>query len=405
MVERTTIGEDTFDKLRLNSPTHGWFPALQNLCWIITRSNLPHASSFFSPHLKKVSIYMSRSWSSFNIPHDLLPAIASTISMIPASNLQLLHVGVDPCRVSWPYFKDSVSSVVLRCEPSLTDLNSPIPLSDAAINHLIQLPHLTAWCTEGPPPSYPDLPSPLVLPPLTDLSLDDSAACKWLPLFRRLERSVPTVQTVTPLSKMKKSLRSLSVEDTSGSIIDVTFTSTIQMFSNLVTLQAEMYCHDDGEEGECTFKLNNDDVAKFAMSLPQIEYLLLGYPCAKNTCATTVACLVPISAYCVKLRDLGIHFNTTNILDDLESVSKDPKFQALRSLPRRALTRLNVYYTPLALDGLDLETAVKGMVDIFPSLERCGSAPRADRVWGTISGIIDKLRGNERSRRAFLERG
>ena len=392
MEERSTLREDTFYKLRLNSPAGGWFPALQDLTWTITKSNLPYAGSFFSLHLKRVSIYMSRWWFGSNIPHEILPAVASAISMLPASNLQLLHVGVDPCRVSWPCLKDSFSSVVLRCGPSLTDLNSPIPLSDAAINHLIQLPHLDTWSTESPPPSYLALPSPLVLPPLTDLTLGDSAACRWLPLFKRLEHSVPTAQAVTPLYKMKESLKYLSVEDLSGSIIDASFTSTFQMFSNLVTLYVEIYCYDEVEEGECTFRLNNDNVAELAMTLPQIEYLLLGYACAKKTCATTVACLVSISAYCVKLRDLEIHFNTTNIVDDLKNTLEDPRFQALRSLPRCSLMRLGVYEAPLILDESGFETVASGLADIFPSLGRCTTAPRISHGWDEISKRIVKLR-------------
>jgi len=390
--ERSALGKDALDKLRLNSPAGGWFPALQDLSWTITKSNLPYTSSFFSPHLKKVSIYISRRWYCSGISHDILPDIASTISMLPASNLQLLHVGVDPCRSSWPYLKDSFSSVVLRCGPSLTELKSPISLSDTAINHLIQLPHLDTWSTEGPPPSHPALPSPLVLPPLTDLTLGDSAACRWLPLFRRLEHSVPSVQTATPLYKMKELLRYLSIKDLDGTVIDVTLTSTIQMFSNLVTLYVEFWCYAD--QGECTFKLNNDNVAEIAMALPRIEYLLLGYPCAENTCATTVACLVPISAYCVKLLDLVIHFNTTNIVDDLKNTLEDPRFQALHSLPRCALTRLEVYEAPLVLDESGLETVARGLVDIFPSLGLCGTSTRIRSCWDGISEKIVELRSS-----------
>lgn len=119
--------------------------------------------------------------------------------------------------------------------------------------------------------------------------------------------------------------------------------------------------------GQCTFRLNNDDVTKLAMALPQLESLLLGYPCSQNTCATTVACLLPISVYCVKLRELEIHFNTTNIVDDLESISKDPWLQDLRSLPRCTLS-CHVGHTSQILDEPGLETVVNGTVDIFPSL-------------------------------------
>lgn len=66
----------------------------------------------------------------------------------------------------WAYLKDSFSSVALRCGPSLLEFTSPVPLSDAAINHLIRLPHLRTWRVEGPPPNY----SASSLPPLSHLS-------------------------------------------------------------------------------------------------------------------------------------------------------------------------------------------------------------------------------------------
>ena len=388
MEEWSTLGADTFHKLRSNSPAGGWFPALQELSWIITESNLPYADLFILPHLKKVSIYMSWLWRGPNIPHDILPTITSTISSLPTSALKSLLVCVDHRRNSWSCFKDSFSSVVLRCGSSLTELNSSIPLSDAAIDHLIRLPHLRSWSTKGPPPNFPPSSSTLIFPPLTELTLWDNAACRWLPLFERLEHSVPTAQPLTPLSRMKESLKLLSAEYNTGSIIDIPFISALQIFRNLVTLYIEANCHEKGEEGECTFRLNNDDVAEFAMALPRMESLLLGYPCARNTCNTTIACLLQISAYCAKLQELEIHFNTTTIVDDLKDVSEDPRFQVLRSLPRCTLSCLDVYHMPLILNEPGLETLAHGMIDIFPSLERCEGL---NHVWNDVSRRITKL--------------
>jgi len=386
--ERSTLRADTFHKFLSNSPAGGWFPALQGLTWTITRSNLPYTNLFFSPHLKKAFIYLSWWWYGPDVPYDLLPTIASTISTLPTSTIQLLRAGVDNRRGSWEYLKESLSSVVLGCGPSLTELNSPIPMSDAAINHLIRLPNFRTWNTEGPPPSYSALSLPLLFSPLTELTLGDSAACGWLPLFKRLEHSTSIARAVTPLSRMKESLTLLSIENLDGSIIDVALATTIQIFRNLITLYVEYYCYAPGEEGECTFKLNNDSVAELATALPQIESLLLGYPCAENTCATTVACLVPISACCVKLQTLEIHFNTTNIVEDLKNISEDPRYQALRSLPRCTLARLGVYHLPLALDEPGFETVAHGMIDIFPSLDHC--AGRAGN-WGKLSDKIVKV--------------
>jgi len=43
------IGDDTVLKFRLNSPPGGWFPALQELHWFITRSNIHYADLCSSP--------------------------------------------------------------------------------------------------------------------------------------------------------------------------------------------------------------------------------------------------------------------------------------------------------------------------------------------------------------------
>ena len=141
-------------------------------------------------------------------------------------------------------------------------------------------------------------------------------------------------------------------------------------------------CHDEDDVDRCPFKLNDDDVTRFAMAMPQMEWLYLGYPCSKNTCATTVACLLPISVYCVGLQEMDIHFNTTNIVNDLKNISRDPRFQTLRSLPRCSLDYLGVSRMPLAVDSPNFEALVNGMVDIFPSLRNL-SSPTVSAIHGS----------------------
>jgi len=149
--QRWTFGEDTLTKLRTNSPTSGWFPALQDLFWRIAQSNLSYVDLFFSPHLTKISISTSTSWRSSGVPYEILPAIASTLSTLPTTALQSLWVSP---LISGSALRDPLSSVVLRCGPSLTEFISTVPLSDAAVDHLIRLPHLFTCRIEGPPPSY-----------------------------------------------------------------------------------------------------------------------------------------------------------------------------------------------------------------------------------------------------------
>ena len=378
--EWTTLEEETFRKFRSNSPAGGWFPALQVLHLTITESNLPHADLFLSPHLTDIFISASSSWLNAGFPHNVLPAVAAAINTIPTSALQSLWIDD---AMSQEGLEDPLSSVVLRCGPSLTKFDSVIPLSGAATNHLIQLPRLHDWHTIGPPLDFPSS-LPLAFPPLMQLILRDRTACGWLSLLNRSEESAPTTQG---LSGVRESLRSLIIGNLSDSVIDVSLVSKIQIFRNLISLTIQICCQ--YRQGPCGFKLNNDNVAKLAITLPQIETLVLGYMCGENTCATTVACFLPISACCVKLQYLEVHFNTTKIIDDLKDVLEDSRFQELSSLPRCALTCLGADFIPLSLDEAGLGTVARGLVDLFPSLERC----LGDEFWGKISETIDKLRG------------
>ena len=143
-----------------------------------------------------------------------------------------------------------------------------------------------------------------------------------------------------------------------------------------------------GRGGQCTFKLDDDEVSKLAMALPQLKSLSLGIPCPQSICATTVASLLPISVHCIELEDLAIHFNTTSIVDDFGNISKDPKFRELRSLPRCTLSYLDVDRIPLILDEPDFKIVVNGMIDIFLFLRRCAGLGQG---WKDISERMGEL--------------
>ena len=386
------LEEEIYHELHLNSPPGGWFPALQDLTLYITATNIRYTDLFFSQNLKRIHISMEKLlWGNFfTVPFAVHSNLDSFILPLPTSNLERISVGVCSRMAPWEHFKDPFSSVVLRCGPPFTEYDSPIPLSNAALNHLIQLPHLRTWRIHGPPPTYYASSLPPVFPPLREFTLGNGAACGWLPLLRRLEASAPTMQGVTPLSKAKESLKVLNIEDISRISIDAPFVSTIQCFRNLVKLNVEVYCY-NAYEGQCIFKLNNDNVTELSMALTQLESLLLGRTCPQNTCLTTVTCLLPISVHCNKLRKLEIHFNTTNIVDDFKNILEDPRSQRLRSLQRCPLTCLDVFRIPLNLDESSLETVVKGMIDIFPSLKRCKGL---ERRWDELFAGITDLHGD-----------
>ena len=383
--EKSILTKASFRKLRANSPAGGWFPALQTLYWYTTESDLPYVNLFFYPHLKTISIFV-QGWSN-NSSEDTFLAIASTISALPTSALQSLDVFV-PHMVPWGHFEDSLSSVAPRCGPSLVEFISSTPLSKAAADHLIQLPHLHTWRIDSSPPSYSASSFPLTFPPLNEFTLGGGVVYEWLSLFERLEDSASTARGVTPLSKMKESLKILAITEVPGFTIDISFTSPIQMFQNLVELSVETSCWDERDRGQCIFKLNNNDVTELAIALPRLEPLCIEPGCYENICATTVTSLLAISVHCVKLRWLEIHFNTTNIVDDLKTISEDHKFQELRSLPRCSLNYLDVWRTPLTLDEPDFEIVANGMIGIFPSLECCTGWGEFKDSWHGLSKKI-----------------
>ena len=377
------LGEETFKKLRLNSPPGGWFPTLQDLSLCIKDVNIPYADLFFSPHLKRISIALSLAWKYTGVPPHVLPNLVSTLSALPTSSLERISVYARH-RVPWAHLKDLFSSIVLRCGPSFMEYDSPVPLSNAALYHLIQLPRLHTWRIHSPPPTSPVSSLPLVFPPLRELTLGVGATRGWLPLLGRLEGGAATAQGVAT------SLEVLNIEEIIVTGINYSSVSTIQCFRNLVHLNMRSCCYRDGHTGgKCIFKLNNNNITELTMALTQLESLLLGHPCPENTCLTTVACLLSISVRCNRLEKLKIHFNTTNIVDDFENILEDPQFRQLRSLPRCPLVRLDAGQIPLSLDESGSETVAKGMINIFPSLEFCEGRKQS---WYKLSEEIANLR-------------
>ena len=379
---------ETVEKLRLKSPAGGWFPGLRVISWHVTKRNFPYAGLTFSPRLEKVFIFPM--WGRRDCGDSrFIDSVASTISTIPASNLRTLILGTRGCEafssIPWEVLGDSLSSLVLRCGTPLEAIGSVAPLSDDAMAHLIRLPYLRTLHIEGPPPPYSASLLTLELPALKGCSFGEGAADGWVSLLKRLEGGVPDAKSTTPLFRMKESLRHLKIQDPDGLVIDGSFASLIRTFRNLVQLDVDVYCGDAVKEDRCTFLANDDDVTKLTAALPRLVALLLGHPCSHNTCATTVACLLPISVHCVELERLEIHLNTTDIAGDFRNVLEEPRFQKLRHFPRSPLLVLNVFNTPLALEGPDKLVVATGLVDAFPSLLKVDGGRRS---WDDLSEML-----------------
>ena len=155
---------------------------------------------------------------------------------------------------SAPSVKDAMSSFVCKCGSLLRGFRVPVPLSEVAIHHLMQLPNLSHWSTvQGPPQVVPTS----IFPSLEHVSLDKPEALPWLHLLASHERAILRngSASVTPHANIRESLNSLSCP--SYTIVDSTFLSSIVKFQNLVTLS--MFFHCSWVES-CTFRLTDGDM-------------------------------------------------------------------------------------------------------------------------------------------------
>lgn len=105
-----------------------------------------------------------------------------------------------------------------------------------------------------------------------------------------------------------------------------------------------------------------------------------------NTCQNTFGSLLALSMGCLWLRELQIHFNTTNLGEDIKST-----FASLRGVKRPGC-RLKSFSANLAVlsSSEDSELIARGFLGVFPMLE--SFYPAVGLGWGDVAGIIKRTR-------------
>jgi hypothetical protein len=346
------ITRNTLFRFSRNSPGGVSFPKLEWLRWDLDEmlNALTFFHLFLSPHLKRVTfhIYPGRPY----IPWGQLAAIVRIISFLPTS---LEHLSLMCGQGVEGPLEDVMSSLVLRCGPSLRSFGTCVPLSEAAIHHLMQLPNLRCWITvQGPPPTVPIS----IFPSLEELRLNEQAALPWLYLLASPEEGILRNGSVP--TNIRETLKSLHC--TRSTIVDSTLLSSILKFRNLVELCVRTFCYNPNE---CTFRLTDDNVENLAATLPRLKTLYLGEPCRLNSCDVTVASLMSISIHCLDLTVLETHFNTLTIVDDMQRLLDGGSG---RDKVKCKLRTLGVWDLPFEVRGEDIETVAMGFRVIFPCL-------------------------------------
>jgi len=345
---------DTLSRILCNTPGGVLFPRLERLFWNTnaTHNALAFFRLFLSPQLKRVTLRADPV--SSDTPSDLLAAIARIISSLPTS---LDHLFVISGQGKGP-ISDSISSFICRCGSSLRYFGTRVPLSEASIHHLAQLPDLRYLNTaQGPPQTIP----PFIFPSLEQLRLAEPAALPWIHLLASQGgRARGSSTSATLRANARETLNLLECPD--NTIVDSSLLASITMFQNLVTLIMHASC---SGTGGCTFRLTDGNMESFAAALPRLKKLELGEPCHFNSCNTTVASLLSISNRCLDLVDLETHFNTVTIVSDMQRLVGGGTG---RDKVRCELRRLAVGFLPLDVCEEDIETVAMGLKVIFPCL-------------------------------------
>lgn len=378
------------------------FPNLHQLHGWIEPTLLRFLHRFVSPRLTSFSVYMD---TDEPLGCSGYGSLTDTISAIPGTSLRRFSLGGHQWENATTRFKQEVSAMVLRCGSALNYLNAGVELSEAAILHLIQLPHLhTLKLTHESPPHITDafLRDTVILPSVRSLTLATPTAHAWLPFLNDLSwRHAATAAAWRPVQTQVQIGIHSSLEELycgCGEAPTRTIVKQALAFRNLTTLEVGQFCPAD----RCSFDLTDDNVTAITKALPRLQKLLLGHPCWWNTCQTTFKSLLTLSTNCMELTELIIHFNTIGIVEDVKSLleTEDPNVQTLRKGPRCGVTNLPVFLTPLMVNKPDTELLAKGLLFVFPNLGDMPICPSSrgstSSEWLRVSAAISKLKELDR---------
>ena len=355
-------------------------PGLRTLRWLAVGATVFLHRFLLSPTLTTLSF----SYSPLSPPERDLSILEPVIIGLDTFHLRYLFL-------LWSIFETSVqmesaTSAVLRCGPALEKLIVSSPLSDAAIQHIMQLPNLRTWHTVSGPPSTPNLSLSDIFPRLDRLRLGGGKSLEWIAFFTTTTRRIPSGQSSHSSIKHGPTQRLTLLENFPKVTIDTVFMSRVIQFRELTIFSVWSAC--SPVQG-CAFILTDGDIEEIATALPRLEKATFGDVCSANSCRTTIKSLVSLSTHCRDLRFLEVHFNTTNLRDDLGLALTDPRLHDLPAHRTSDSFFLALSRAPCRISRHDFAPVLRGFRRIFPSLWqiRGDSASRKElNAFGLMTG-------------------
>lgn len=370
--------EAFFDILQSSSPTETPFPNLRTLSWRIYPSFLRFLPLVVSPLITTFSMTVHKD-ASFDPKAAEQDYLSAAIVALPTS-LREFTLHISSAGLENDELKEEILRTVHRCGPILTHLEIDVELPAVMTHHVTELPKLRTWKVHGnlPPATHaPSSEAATCLPAISSLALAATNSHDWVTFLTAPHPKMTAVRST---------LTDLDLSDHPN--VNPTFIAQVCVFTNLTRLNVGSSCPDN----RCAFTLTDGDMSDLSLTLPRLEWLMLGHPCDRNTCRTTVKSLLFLSARCPSLEFISIHFNTVQIVQDIRSLfeTADSSVRELReSSTRCRAATLSVSQTPLPLAGSDeLEVVKRGFLEIFPQLR--GISRKYGRTWRCLTEALGK---------------
>ena len=262
------------------------------------------------------------------------PALSSTISLLPATQLEVLNLNIYPPPTP---IHSVLSEVVQRLSPCFKSLATRSSLSEAAWEHLVHLPRLERLTVSDIPRTeiLKSVPHRNPFPALRSIQIRmNDAHQPWAYFFSLFESSPLREVTVTSgrtiqdvdvpgqvLTAMLKAELQRDVNSLTFSGSDPAnfmFISHIGRFSFLKRLNCTTRCR---FPRQCVSPLVNSDIEQLASGLPQLATVWLGHECKYSHHSTTIKSLISFSTHCLLLDNLCFPCSLANISEDIKTES------------------------------------------------------------------------------------
>ena len=309
------LSQQGWQELSVIKPT-GLLPNLKSLEWYSAPGTFLYMDLFLSPRLTSLNVLLVA-----NIPN--VGSIFDSLPVKTLEELRFLDLSGDRA------VQDAISKSVLGTTSTLRSIEVSSDLSEAAIRHITRLPNLRDASV-----SFENLGG-----------LSDSPDTTF-PSLHTLETRVDGREGWRYLAQSAKNLDSTSLHSLTvlqpeeivavfGFLIEMGFHRTMHRlsfavfkpcnltpgvltplvkFRSLTRLSVTSPCGPT----QCGSLLTNDGLAQLAEALPLLVELFLGAaPCESPAREITLAGLRPLSAHCVRLQTVQIHFSALDLQTDI----------------------------------------------------------------------------------------